>query len=424
MAKFLRRHRWLWFVRLEDIGLGLAVLAIAEIVLGFNGDLIQIGGLNLRYMIIVSNLAFFVASVFFRDRVWVRVSWIELSMLLMVVYGIVWTVLGYSASNNFYLLEGKGYFSELFLVTIYLHLKHYRIPTKKVIRMIQTPLLILFSLISLTWLYAALVRFNLETVFAFFKQFTGTAFIGSENASGRIYFLNTVLLPLSAYIFCLSSSRLNAFRFYGWIGLYLLAMVAIGSRGVAAATAPLLFVCLINRIVFSPTSKRFRTTTLIVGLCLLLALPYAIGSLGSTRFFSNSSGKIFQASDSIRYEQSQYLWSEHQRSPWFGFGFGHFVANYTRSAERPYSYEVFFVGLLMKTGYVGMLIYASALCIIALAPWLYRVQFSRYQKMIYLMTFLTTVFQASSNPFLDTPIGQLLLFAPWLVLEAIGRDRS
>ena len=59
--KFLEQRHWFWFIRLEDIGLGLAALAFMEIVLGFNGDLIQIGGLNLRYMIILSNIAFFIA---------------------------------------------------------------------------------------------------------------------------------------------------------------------------------------------------------------------------------------------------------------------------------------------------------------------------------------------------------------------------
>jgi hypothetical protein len=419
---FLKQRRWFWFIQLEDIGLGLAALAFMEIAIGFNGDLIQIGSLNLRYTIIILNIAFFIASVFFRGKLHTRVSWIEISILLMVMYGVIWTVLGYSSSNNFYILEGKGYFTELFLLTIYLHFRNYQISQEKIIRILQTPLLVLFCLISITWLSAALIRFNLETVFAFLKQFTGTAFIGSENASGRIYFLNTVLLPLSAYIFCASSSRMDALRFYRWVGLYLLAMVAIGSRGVAAATAPLLLLCLVNRIVFSGTTRRFRFSTLTIGLCLLLLMPLAIGSLGSTRFFSNSSTKIFQTSDAIRYEQTQYLWNEHQRSPWIGFGFGHSVPNYARSPERPYSYEVFFVGLLMKTGYVGMFIYALSLLIIAAAPWLSRVKFPAYQKVIYLLTFLSTLFQASSNPFLDTPVGQLLLFAPWLVLESIGRD--
>ena len=60
-------------------------------------------------------------------------------------------------------------------------------------------------------------------------------------------------------------------------------------------------------------------------------------------------------SNNIKIKQSQLLLRKWLKRPILGYGYGSYLENFIRSEEAPFSYEVVFFSLLMKTGIVGII---------------------------------------------------------------------
>lgn len=61
----------------------------------------------------------------------------------------------------------------------------------------------------------------------------------------------------------------------------------------------------------------------------------------------------------IRLEQTQKLINKWLESPLFGHGYGYYIKDYFRSEIQPYSYEMLIPALLMKTGILGVAVWAA-----------------------------------------------------------------
>lgn len=77
-------------------------------------------------------------------------------------------------------------------------------------------------------------------------------------------------------------------------------------------------------------------------------------SNGSTTDIEQMDRQGAAISNSIKIEQTEKLLSKWEEHPLFGWGYGAYIEDYIRSTASPFSYEMQFPALLMKTGIVGV----------------------------------------------------------------------
>ncbi|MDY0744271.1 hypothetical protein SNE35_07125 [Paucibacter sp. R3-3] len=132
--------------------------------------------------------------------------------------------------------------------------------------------------------------------------------------------------------------------------LYMVALVLDGRRALVIATALQLLIVAPRLLMTLPSRARLR---LILGSLLALTLTIGANLDWIQQRFEFSDNDISSAE---RYAQIPALLDKIVENPVLGGGFGT-VAAYTRSEERPFSYEVDFLATLMKLGLVGSLLY-------------------------------------------------------------------
>lgn len=157
------------------------------------------------------------------------------------------------------------------------------------------------------------------------------------DGSFRVTLINFIVFPLMVAAYSWRKPSVP------WIGFYVAASLATGTRAFFAIAASIGIAAL------------FRQR-------LMLAIPIAITSAALIAYFVSSDGDLrildFSSdfySDSARYMQYVALIDLFWEYPLFGAGLGAH-ASVIRSYEAPYSYELTYVALLAKVGIVGSLI--------------------------------------------------------------------
>ena len=253
-------------------------------------------------------------------------------------------------------------------------------------------------------------------------QYSKITFTGGENELGRLFFLNTVLLPLSAFIFSLQVKKISNLRFWSELSLYCVTNLSLGSRGISISCIAILTPAILFKFKAMISKYGLVKAACIFSIPILLFLSILVYGSGGTliegsRFFDQKSGSIFADSDTVRYLQFYPLLEGFMSSPIIGNGFGYFTEKVIRSAENPFSYELFFVALLAKIGLIGFIIYVFSLLLLYVASKMQSDRISNYSTILSSLSLMTTIFLASTNPFLDKQIGLLLLYGPYIYLS-------
>lgn len=140
------------------------------------------------------------------------------------------------------------------------------------------------------------------------------------------------------------------------IGLYLLASIASYTRGLWLAIA-LAVVCI---VVIELSVKAWRPD---LWRARLVGAVAAFAGAGLTQFFSTAAltsrlGFDDESTD-LRIEQIRLLVAMWLERPLWGHGFGAYTAEMVRNPGTPWSYEMTYAALLMKTGLIGVLALAA-----------------------------------------------------------------
>jgi hypothetical protein len=409
-----------------------ATISIWEIILGFNGDLISLGSLKIRALLAILNCFLGIIHLFFTRKINLDKSdfCFSTSILLMSLISFLWTGIGIVIFNNKYAIaDGQGLIASASFLGIYVSLFKANLNSRKLNFVFQAPLILLFSFITILWLCQSLTGFDSTIILGFINKYSNATFIGSENEFGRLAFLNTILLPLSVFIFSIQIKRLTEIKFWIYIIFYIASMLAVGSRGIAISCVLILMPTLLSkfRIIltrYGIIKSLFRTVFPVLFFGSLLYFGIGSTILNGSRFFNENSSTGFENSDSYRYEQFLPLMNGFFGSPIWGNGLGYFNSNYLRSYENPFSYELFFVALLAKIGIIGFMVYLVSLALLLLSMILRAKSISKATQLFVFLSFITTIFQASTNPFLDRQVGLLLLFGPYIYLSSLNKSIS
>ena len=113
-------------------------------------------------------------------------------------------------------------------------------------------------------------------------------------------------------------------------------------------------------------------------------------------------------SNDIKIKQSKALIKKWFESPIIGFGYGSYIKNFIRSADNPFSYEMTFFALLMKTGVVGILVWLFV--IVALIVTKFK-NSKNNREDFFAWLFLSVSFGilVQTNPLLFNSVGMSLL---------------
>ena len=124
----------------------------------------------------------------------------------------------------------------------------------------------------------------------------------------------------------------------------------------------------------------------------------------------------------LRQQQTDALIKEWKKSPVMGFGYGHYVADFTRNDQHPFMYETIVPALLMKLGILGLLPWAALiLCMVFLAV-RYAVKNKRcFELMGWLAPCVAFFLAIQTNPFLFTFCGFSIVIYLLLELDNIRR---
>lgn len=140
--------------------------------------------------------------------------------------------------------------------------------------------------------------------------------------------------------------------------------------------------------------------------------------LGNTDVPDEATGTV--EANQIRVEQVAKLLEEWRGSPVIGYGYGHSAASYIRSDSQPYSYEMLLPALLMKTGVLGVLVWAAfALYVLAVIIKSRKIRPAQSGAMVFLGVCFAVSIQY--NPFLLNFYGMTIMV---LILTDVGLSEN
>jgi hypothetical protein len=143
---------------------------------------------------------------------------------------------------------------------------------------------------------------------------------------------------------------------------------------------------------------------------------------------SSSVDTAGEISNSVKVEQAKVLWRHIERRPILGYGFGAIALDYPFS--RSYSYELTYLDLLFKTGFVGLLLYLSfpaRMIRDALRGRFGRLELaegvSRHEVAVVVAIVASVLVAGATNPYLLAAFGlfPLVISIAWLQPREDGR---
>ena len=121
-------------------------------------------------------------------------------------------------------------------------------------------------------------------------------------------------------------------------------------------------------------------------------------------------------SNNIKIKQSQLLLRKWLKRPLLGHGYGSYLENFVRSEEAPFSYEMVFFSLLMKTGIVGVLFWIFLIFALIYTKYRYgKNDISDFSSWLFLVVSFGVLVQ--TNPLLFNSVG--IAFLLFVSMDAI-----
>ena len=122
-------------------------------------------------------------------------------------------------------------------------------------------------------------------------------------------------------------------------------------------------------------------------------------------------------SNNIKIKQSQLLLRKWLKRPLLGYGYGSYLENFIRSEEAPFSYEMLFFSLLMKTGIVGVLCWIFLILSLIYIKYKYgKGNISDFSSWLFLSVSFAILVQ--TNPLLFNSVG--IAFLLFISMSAIN----
>jgi O-Antigen ligase len=407
----------------QKISIAFAYVSVWEIILGLGGDLISLGPIKIRAVLAIFNIVLLVVGIS-AGSIRIRLPYLVLSSAILIAFvNFTWTLYGLELGNEFAIADGGGsLLSILSCLSLLIIVLNARLSKTAMFNLLQLPLLILFSVISLLWITQPIHGIDSKALSQMIAPYTSLEIFGGGGDLGRYALPSAVMLPLSAFIFTIYAQKYSAIKFYIYTTLYIVSVLAIGSRGIAIGTLSIISTAFIIRVFTlrkSPSKLAIFLSPVLIAT--LVLSPIVFESLKSTRFFEPNAQQNLAASDDTRFEQASIMFESFLEEPILGGGFGHYVDRYYRNPTKLYLYELYFVAFLMKTGILGSFLYLSALLALLMVPFAKQFQYRPSVKTLYFIAYITTLIQGATNPFLDRPCGLLLLFGPWLTIELMTK---
>ena len=248
----------------------------------------------------------------------------------------------------------------------------------------------------------------------------------------RIYFVTSIFSILGIAIFVKNISKPKCFDMI-ILAVNLLALIATFLRSMWIGVLVAFFVIIIIYIIKFILNKsgkdilKFSAVVLcIAGLIFVYdifvfngqinkrwnTLSINISSYDPIQPDNNDQG--VSQSNIVRLEQMEKLFEKWKESPIIGHGFGSYAEDCIRSTLSPYSYEMQFHALLMKTGIVGVL---SLVFLIFTALYVSLKSWKYHNKNIIAWLFLLIAFGISvqTNPILFSTTGVTIVLIILLV---------
>ncbi len=213
-----------------------------------------------------------------------------------------------------------------------------------------------------------------------------------------------------------------------WTGLAIIAMLSImlfsGRRGFFLAVAGGLMVAYL--ITYRPSEKinfrlKINTQFLVSVLVTAIFLVWFFTSFYGAEFYLDQINSIldFKTNESniLRASQFDSMMAEFVNSPLFGSGAGA-AAQYQRSIEQPWAYELAYIAFLFQYGVVGFIIYAAG---IILLTYHLTAQIKKNGRnsfeFFYLAGFISFMIANATNPYLAKFDYMWVLFIPVAIMN-------
>lgn len=439
------------------------LLFIFELILGYSGKMLVVANIPIRMVLFVLTLIslyFFLFYYLYKNKYGLLkikfdksllgsfnlVDWSILSLFISIIFFA--TIVPYFLGDGISLAL-KEAFSPCLVLSLFFpvhyFLKFNLISLEKLEKYIYY-LVFVFSCIHIfLYIGQTLNSKFIESYFNFWKTiFFGTSTLPTimlgHLGSPRVFFPNSIFIIFGIYIFLKNINKLKIFDYF----IYFVNITAVLTTMTKSLWLGmefgliLYFVCyLIKQIINKNFKNVFKVIFLFLGTILFLVvlnLTVFNNTLGThfSSTFANSEYNYDEKSDyykdilknkgekyvkdregsvisnDIKIKQSKALIKKWFESPIIGFGYGSYIKNFIRSADNPFSYEMTFFALLMKTGVVGILVWLFV--IVALIVTKFK-NSKNNREDFFAWLFLSVSFGilVQTNPLLFNSVGMSLL---------------
>ena len=265
-----------------------------------------------------------------------------------------------------------------------------------------------------------------EVAFSDLDLSEGSLSLRQSNQTSMVF-----LLPFNIFYFIFSKDKQNNYSYLALLNIFLgIFLAAIGGRRILqAAIISALFLVLILKFVkgfsFKINTKNLLSLKSIFFFLLVASFLYfvinkilVIFSLNEliNTIISTSTAPFKLATDRgslARLSMLDALIDKWIDSPIFGHGLNAGAENFLRWIERPWSYELFYVALLMQTGLVGLTIFWTMIYVPMFGFNLnFKSQYINAPMVFYSIPYSILIFfvGAGTNPFWDNYAVLTLLF--------------
>lgn len=399
---------------LKKLAIIIAFLFCIELMLGFTGTMLMVGGIAIRHILFIftfiSLYVYFVMYLwnnkikifslnrnsYFGSYTWIDVFAVlfEISMILSMTI-IPWmkgTSLQHAHSEAF---DSAAIFSLFFPISFLIKRKEFNVD--KLLSFLKYVVFVL-ALGHIFFYFAQ--EADSEFVFNLFDRVKnilgGNSIAPSINLGHggytRIIFTTSIYLIVGLYIFL---NNLDDNKWYDYVIFTadILAIITTVTKSIWFGIIGGFFAFFVLAILFNIKSnkkyiRKLMGITIFTVLIIFIADQTIFDRIVSIRMGNaftvessttekeeNEQKKKFKTekeqymakldkagaaeSNLIKLEQMQKLVEKWKESPVLGWGYGSYVEGYLRSKESPFSYEMQLFALLMKTGILGLLIWGA-----------------------------------------------------------------
>jgi hypothetical protein len=369
-----------------------------KLILIFLGELIFGGPLGTIFLeisirkLLILMIFFCSIIVLFRDGLLKKLH-INL-IVLLITYMLIWGLfIPYLNDINLnYALKEIYPLTCLFLIIPFIQVFNYY-GAHRYLDFISYLMSILSIIIIITWCTASYYD-SQEYAFAlksFYQKISGSSdhlYIGPmPDGSFRVMWITCMILP-----FLIIYKNINSIK-VGWTILFIISVYASGTRAFFYSSLIIVMTMLILKL----KKKIFPVLALILITGIFLVKEFAV----DTRIFQVKSEFDL---DSPRAEQFLSLMRLFYEYPIMGAGFGA-TGDILRSDMAPYSYELTYVSLFAKTGFIGI----SIILILSLIFFFNNFKKFSSNKIILSLIFSSFLFITSTNPYLLNIFGVTFL---------------